>query len=232
MNLPIIAIRPEPGLSETLAAARERGLEVFGSALFEIRPVDWNTPPDDSFDGLLFGSANAIRHGGHAIERWRGRDAYVVGEKTARVARNAGFHIAHAGSGGLQSLLDQMAGLPHDDTQGFKLLRLAGEKHVPLIPPRGTTIQVRVVYRTVPLPMSESLAERLRKSGTIMLHSGEAAYHFASECDRMGVARGKLRLAALAPRIAEMAGTGWEQVVSVPVPQEDALLALARDICQ
>ena len=40
----LIAIRPEPGLSATLATARAMGLPIQGEPLFAIRPVAWTSP--------------------------------------------------------------------------------------------------------------------------------------------------------------------------------------------
>ena len=85
MTLPIIAIRPEPGCGATLAAGREAGLAVEAWPLFEVWPLAWDAPPADSFDALLLGSANALRHGGTALAAYRGKPAYAVGE--AKIGR-------------------------------------------------------------------------------------------------------------------------------------------------
>ena len=69
------------------------------------------------------------------------------------------------------------------------------------------------------------------QGATVLLHSGEAASHFAAECDRLGIARGIVRLAALAPRIAEAAGEGWRALAIAPQTRDRALLELARDMC-
>ena len=41
MTLPILAIRPEPGCSATVAAGRSVGLAIEACPLVEIRPVSW-----------------------------------------------------------------------------------------------------------------------------------------------------------------------------------------------
>ena len=90
----------------------------------------------------------------------------------------------------------------------------------------------RTVYRARPLRFTQNLAERLRGGGVVLLHSGEAAAHFAAECDRCGIPRTNLTLAALAPRILDRAGTGWASTAAAERPEDGALLALARDMCQ
>jgi len=65
----------------------------------------------------------------------------------------------------------------------------------------------------------------------VLLHSGAVAGHFAAECDRMGVDRGAIALAALAPRIAQSASDGWQSVAVAADPDDAALLSLAADMC-
>jgi uroporphyrinogen-III synthase len=81
------------------------------------------------------------------------------------------------------------------------------------------------------MPMPASLTHLLGTGALVLLHAGEAARHFAQECDRVGLARAGLVLASLAPRIALAAGSGWAAVASAPRAEERALLALARDMC-
>jgi uroporphyrinogen-III synthase len=102
---------------------------------------------------------------------------------------------------------------------------------VPLFPPLGIVLETRIVYDSAPVPMPSEMAETLGQGALVLLHSGEAARHFSAECDRLGVDRGRISLAALGPRIAEAAGTGWREVRATENPREAPLLALARDMC-
>jgi uroporphyrinogen-III synthase len=111
------------------------------------------------------------------------------------------------------------------------LLRLAGEEHVSLTRPLGIIVETRVVYRAEPLPMGDDFASALRSGGVVLLHSAAAARHLAAECDRQGVPRAALAVAALGRRIAAAAGEGWCEVRSAGAPRDAALLALARDMC-
>lgn len=221
----VVAIRPEPGLSATLARGRGAGLDIVGWPLFEIRAVEWEPPLAEGIDGLLIGSANALHLGGPALAGFKDKPVYAVGRATAEGARQAGFTVGAVGRGGLQEMLDALPRQPRT------LLRLAGREHVPLDPPLGTLIVQRVVYESVALPMPDDMAGELADGALVLLHSAAAAAHFARECDRLGIARSGLALAALGPRIAAAAGEGWREVRSAQEPGETPILALARDMC-
>jgi uroporphyrinogen-III synthase len=220
-----MAIRPEPGLSATLAAGRAAGLDMEGWPLFELRALEWKPPDPASIDALLIGSANAIRFGGPGLVAFKEKPVHAVGEATAEAAREAGFTVASVGEGGLQKLLGRLA------TRPLRLLRLAGAEHVPLVSPEGILLETRIAYRSAPLPMPGEMAEMLKEGALVLLHSASAARHFAAECDRLALPREAIALAALGPRIAAAAGAGWARLRSAEVPRETALLALAVDMC-
>jgi uroporphyrinogen-III synthase len=224
MSLPILAIRPEPGCSATVAAGRAIGLAIEPCPLSELRPLPWSLPPGE-FDGLLLGSANALRLGGSLVDNLVDKPVCAVGQTTADAARQRGFPVARIGESGLQALLDSLAG------ESLRLLRLAGRERVPLTPPPGITIETATVYKSHPFPLPEPTAELLRGGALVLLHSAAATRHFAAECDRLAVHRGDIRLAALGPRIGEAAGSGWAALRSADQPNEAALLALAREMC-
>lgn len=225
MTLPIITIRPEPGCAATVAAGRDAGLAIESWPLFEVRPLAWDAPPADSFDALLLGSANALRHGGAGLGAYRGKPAYAVGDATGRAAEAAGLELAATGRGVLQDLIDRQANLPP------RLLRITGAEHVPVTAPQGVTILTRIAYESVAQTLPPELAERLAGGALVLLHSAAAARHFTSECSRPGIVRERIALAALGPRIAAAAGDGWRSIRSAEEPREPALLALAADMC-
>lgn len=225
MSLPLFTIRPEPGLAATLAAVRAAGLDIRGTPLFEIRARAWEPPSPRSLDGILLGSANALRHAGAGLGAFRDLPVYAVGEATAKAAREHGLVVAQVGSGRLQGVVDGLAG------RELRLLRLTGVEHVPLRLPAGITVETRIVYDSVPIPMPAGFAAQLRAGGVVLLHSAVAARHFASECDRLEVPRAGLAIAAMAPRIRDAVGPGWREARTASALSEDALLALAQDMC-
>ncbi len=220
----ILAIRPEPGLSSTLEAARGMGLELVGQPLLEIAPLAWDFPAPESIDALLIGSANAILHGGDHLEKFAGKPVYAVGQTTADAARKAGFSVVAVGVGGLQTVLDTIS-------PPKRLLRITGAEHVPLDPPEGVLITKVIAYESRDLQMNTEVVSQLGARPLVLIHSAAAARHFATETDRLGLKRGDIGLAVLGPRIAEAAGSGWRSVHISAQPNDGALLEMARDIC-
>lgn len=225
MTIPLIVIRPEPGNAATVAEAEQRGLTAIAAPLFAIEPRAWEPPDPATVDALLVGSANAIRHAGAALQVFANKPVYAVGASTAQTVREAGLKVTQTGQGGLQELLDTLTG------QHLTLLRLAGEEHVPLAPPKGIELVTRIAYASVPQPLPERLIKPLETGAIALLHSAAAARHFASECDRLGLDRTPIALAALGPRIAEAASDGWRTLETAPEPTDAALLALAERMC-
>lgn len=222
----VFAIRPEPGLSATIAAGAACGLPIAGYPLSRIAPSGWTLPDLAGIDALLVGSANVFRHGGEKLQALAHLPVLAVGKASAKAAEGAGFKVAAIGTGGLQSLLDALE-------PGFNhLLRLAGEQHVALNLPAGRELTLRVVYRVQDTDIKPEFERELNKGALVLLHSAAAARHFAEECDRLGLDRSVIALAALGPRILEPVGEGWLSARSAVAPNEAALLALAQDMCQ
>ena len=222
----LFVFRPEPGLTVTLQTARSMDLDAAGCPLFKVEPVEWDMPAVDPFDGLLVGSANALRHAGPKLDKLIKLPVLAVGEATAEEAKDKGFMVSRTGKGGLQQLLDGMTGRTR------RLLRLAGEARVELAPPEGIFIDTAVVYRTVPLDITPDVAVKLQNGGVVLLHSGEAARRLRTECERLAVPLDKVTVAALAPRIADAAGEGWRAVHSARNAIDGELLELAGELCQ
>jgi uroporphyrinogen-III synthase len=222
----LIIVRPEPGATATLLAARALGLDAQAHPIFVVRPIPWAPVPREEVDAVILGSANAIRHGGAALNDLRGLPAYCVGQTTATVAQAAGFSVARIGTGGLQQVLHALA------PEHRRLLRLAGVSRVPLTLPPEVTMETRGVYASVPMPVGKRLDQALEQPAVVMLHSGEAADHFAAICTEALIDRSQISLAVIGPRVARMAGDGWARVETAQMPSDAALLALAREMCQ
>ncbi|MFC0206383.1 uroporphyrinogen-III synthase [Novosphingobium soli] len=224
--LRVLVLRPEPGAAATHAAARARGLRAEAFPLFAVRPLAWQPVPPGDVDALLLGSANALRHGGAALAAYRGLPAYAVGETTALAARAAGLEVVAAGAGGLQTLVEGLA------PRHRRLLRLAGRERVALTVPPGVSVTTREVYASEPLAPSPGLLAALSGPALALLHSGEAAARFAQVCEAAAIDRSQVALAAIGPRVAARAGTGWAALRCAAAPHDAALLALAVEMCQ
>ncbi len=222
----LVIIRPEPGASATLEAARALGLDASSFPLSEVQPRNWRMPDPADFDAILIGSANVFRAHQSWIEAFRHLPVHAVGQATAEAAREAGFEIGFIGKGGLQSVLDAHEG------QKIRYLRLSGSERVDLKPYRGMVIDTRVTYEVVHHPLPQELQQLLASGDClVLLHSAAAARHFASECDRIGLDRSSISLATIGPRVSAAAGEGWKELRHAPQPNDAALLALVADMC-
>jgi uroporphyrinogen-III synthase len=224
--VPLVVIRPEPGNAASVAAARQLRMEAHGFALFEIAPKSWEAVPPGQFDALLVGSAQVFRHGGRGLASLKDLPVYAVGEVTAQAAREAGFTVVHTGETNLQALIANL------DPAHRRLLRLAGEDRVAITLPKGAAMDERVVYASKARPFPPELTGLLGEPAILALHSAEAARHLAAQCVGHGIKRARLRIAALSNRIAAAAGDGWGEVAVAAYPEDKALLALARQMCQ
>lgn len=223
--IPVIVIRPQPGCDATVETARALGLDARGFPLFKVVAVEWDPPAPNSFDAIVLGSANAPRHAGPALAAYAGKPAYAVGAVTAEVARQAGLKVVATGVGGLKAVLNELA------PEHRRLLRLAGRERTMLIPPPPVSMQERVVYASKPLPLPDELRALLSAPALVLLHSAEAAHRFVALCDAHHVDRSNVALAALGPRVARAAGSGWAALLSAQAPNDAAMLALAQEMC-
>jgi uroporphyrinogen-III synthase len=212
----VLVLRPEPGASRTVEAARQRGLDPVSAPLFEIEPLAWEALEASRFDALLLTSANAVRHGGDELAKLRSLPVHGVGPATAEAARDAGFAIASVGSEGVEQLL---ASLPSD----LRLLHLAGQDRTDP-GDAAQAITVIPVYSARALP-SPDLAEA--EGSVALIHSPRAGRRLAElVANRDGIA-----IAAISSAAAEAAGVGWTAIEVADRPDDEALLALAARLC-
>ncbi len=233
----LIILRPEPGAQATLAAARARGVEAHAFPSFEIEAAAWDAPTPDHFDAVLAGSANAFRHGGFALESFSHLPVLAVGEVTAKAAKARGFEVERTGSGGLQTLLDDLPVDDPSDPQPRRILRLCGEVRTALSIKPHLSLEERVVYRTRALPMAEGLKSFLTqapsgKGNLAALHSAAAAKKLAEDCACHGLPKEHIGVLALGPRIADAAGDGWAKLHIAEQPSDGALIELAAQLCK
>ncbi|NBC37467.1 uroporphyrinogen-III synthase [Novosphingobium sp. FSY-8] len=236
MRAPVIIIRPAPGDAASLAAADALGLDAFAFPLFQAAPVAWTPPAPDTCDALLLGSANAVRLAGDGLDGLRLKPAWCVGDATAAAARAAGLSVAGVGAGGLQPLIDAHALRIAGETP--RLLRLAARDRVDLTPPPGVSIAERIVYASAPVPMPDTLGRLLQTHAlpgfVLLLHSAAAARHFIAQCERLHIPRHRIAAIAIAPRVTAACGdpADWAALATAPVAADQAMLALAAQMCQ
>ncbi len=215
----ILVLRPEPGAADTLRRLRERGLEAVAVPLFRVGPLAWEAPDPARFDALLLTSANAVRHGGDQLGKFRGLPVHAVGEATAQAARNAGFDIATSGDAGIERLLGSFE-------PNLRLLHLCGKDRREPAGARQAITPVAVYQATA----IENPDLGRAKDGVALIHSPRAGARFAS---LVGVPdRASIAIGAISDAAAQAAGEGWKAIEAAAKPSEEALLALAARLWQ
>lgn len=216
----LLVLRPEPGASATAARIVAAGHQPDLMPLFRLAPIYWSAPKPSLYDALLLTSGNAVRLAGARLGDLAALPAYAVGEATARAALTAGLNVRTTGTAGVAALL------PLATQAGDKrLLWLAGRDHIMLEPLPGMAIDIAIVYESEALPSPPDFIERVAEADAVLLHSPRAAAHFGWLCDRSGVARNGVTLAALSPAIAEAAGEGWAALFTAESPNDASLLS-------
>ena len=181
----LLVTRPDPQGEQTAAAFRACGHEVTIAPLLRIETLqtDFGSGP---WTAVVVTSANAIRamvtHRRHA--EVSALPMFVVGQRTAQVARDAGFANGVSADGDAGDLAALIArNLP----AGSSLLYLAGEDRATdlaaVLTPAGISVQTAVIYRAIAQEaLSDDALERLT-AGTIdgVLHfSRRSAAAFVS----------------------------------------------------
>jgi uroporphyrinogen-III synthase len=214
----LAVLRPEPGNAATVARVTAAGWQAIALPLFAVRALSWTAPDPADFDGVLFTSANAGRHGGAELARLRALPAFAVGENSAQAARAAGFDVKTLGAGDAAAIIAQARALGH-----VRLLHLGGQE-------RSIDIAGAIaVYASEPVPIAAADVGALVGS-IAMLHSARAAQRLSELVDSAGLARGALALVAISPPVAQAAGTGWRGLATAAAPRDDAMIAAAHTL--
>lgn len=223
MTLKLLILRPQPGADETAARARALGLEPIVAPLFTIRAVAWEPPAAGSFDAIMLTSANAARRAGAGLDAFRALPCYAVGEATAAAARDAGFGDVRIGPEDGVALLMMM------EADGIaRALHPCGADHVTLDPAELRIVRLPVYEARAVEALPSPAAAALTGHVVALLHSARAARQFGALVGD----RSRVTVAAISPRTARAAGTGWRRIAIAAEPRDHALLALAAKLCQ
>jgi len=231
----LFIVRPQPGADATAVKAQKAGFATCVAPLFHVEPVNWNAKKAERYDAILFGSANALRHGGPGLKEYRELPAYAVGATTAEEASRAGFDVVKQGSGGIDDLLPDLFSAGHKH-----VLRLTGRDHTEA-QAKGMVIETQIVYDAQAELLDSSLSSKLAavlndiqpdNNAVILLHSARAARHMSALVEAHGIDRTTIKLAAFGSAIAEAAGPGWADVAYAEEYRDEALLAVAEILCK
>ena len=221
--LPLLILRPEPGASRTAAAATALGLCPQIVPLFALTPTGWQVPDPGAFDALLLTSANAARLAGPGFAALAQLPCYAVGTATAAAARARGVDPVQVGTAGVQALVDAMV------ANGARaILWLAAADRSPLTAARARITPI-AIYAATAIADPPGWAAAAAQPAVALLHSVRAARRAATLA---GQARNHLIALAISDAVAMAAGPGWAGCAVATGPDDSAMLALARQLCQ
>lgn len=219
----LLVLRPEPGAGETLRRAASMGMEAMAYPLFAIEPVDWTPPDPAGFDALMLTSANAVRMAGEALGRYRHLPAYAVGKRTADALARAGFDRIEAGEADGDAVARKMA----EDGRRHAL-HLRGRDSAP-IDPGLLRITPVINYAASEQGDAAGLAAIMRPGMIALVHSARAGRRLAALTDER--LRPGISIVAISAAAQAACGNGWRAIASAERPIDEAMLALARHLC-
>lgn len=230
----VLVLRPKAPGQRTAARLSALGVEAVAAPVLRIEPTD--TPmPEGPFDALGVTSAAALHRMGRLPRAMKELPLLAVGERTALLAREAGFAHVHAAEGERHSLA-ALARLLFGGRTGARLLLALGQDHKPdtpaLLAGAGVEPVPWIVY-------AARAAETLPEPARAALEAGavDAAVHYsrrsaATACDLVAAAGLWPAFAALTHYAlsddvaAALKERGATRVLVAGRPHEDALLAL------
>ncbi len=220
----VLILRPQPGADESAARARALGLTPVVAPLFWIEPLDWQAPDPAGFDAVVLTSANAPRHAGAKLARFRHLPAFAVGEATAAAAAEAGFGEVRTGPADVGALTRMMV------EQGVRrAFHPCGADHVAPTSEGLSVTSIPVYWSAAAANLDSRAIAAIERGALALLHSPRAGQLFGS---LVGAARDGIRIAAISAAAAGAAGPGWRSVAIAERPRDQALLELAAKLCQ
>jgi uroporphyrinogen-III synthase len=227
----VVVTRPQTDGERTAAALEALGHEVLVAPLMRIESIAVDLT--GTWSAIAITSANAVRSVSAAAGTFKTLPVFAVGERSAEVARRAGFTQVSPANGDIKDLVRLVA----TSAVGAKapLLYLAGEDRtgdfVAQLAAHGIDAEMKVVYRTIAEVFPAVLAAAL-EAGDVdaVLHfSRRSAELFVEGARASGVAGSAedVRHLCLSSQVAEPLA-GASRVVIAARPEEAALIGLLR----
>ena len=239
----VLVTRPLPDGETTAADLRARGFDVVVAPMLRFEPFGFVDDADAAYGGVIATSANAVR----AIESQLANSPllklplFAVGERTAAIARAAGFGkvlSAEGDAGALRDLVVETAKAKKLKKKS-PLLYLAGEEISRDLPgelrEQGFEVVTHIAYRMVPaksLPGEVVDGFAAGRIEAVLHYSRRSARAFVEAARAGGVEISALALpqCCISANVAAILhDAGATQVTAAASPDENALFeALAR----
>ncbi len=194
----ILVTRPEPDNETTAAALRAKGFAVLRAPMLRFEPWAFHDDADARYGAVIVSSANALR----AIEsdlagsRLLALPLFAVGERSAEVARRAGFGDVAVADGSAAALRDLIVASVRAKTlkKASTLLYLAGADLAGDLAgelgERGFSVVTNTTYRMIPvqnLPQEAVDAFAANRIEAVLHYSRRSARAFVDAVRTAGV---------------------------------------------
>lgn len=234
----LIVTRPEPAASKTAEKLQALGHEVAVSPVLEIVVTDTKMP-NSNFSMIIITSASALR-----ILEKQGFDQslletaiYVVGDKTAKIARDIGFQNVHSAAGNALDLVELIKSrLDVSMIDKRSVLYICGEHSTSGftdgLSKLGLNIKVWVNYKANLVDQLTNISVDFLSSGDpvgILLYSARSARQFSKllECQKYSYIIENINVFALSRAVKNALSKDLQKVVEIADnPDERSLFAL------
>lgn len=231
----VLVTRPQPGAGDTARRLAGLGFEAVLLPLTETRAMDIPEPPEArDFDAVVATSGAALRHAPAGLLRDIAHlPIFAVGDRTAELARQAGFARAESAHGDSPALAAHVAQfLP----AGSRLAYLCGRVRTGALAERlrraGFEVTVVETYDTLPVERTDEAAVAAlggRPVDAVLLYSANAAVLFARllASHRIGALLRPARPLCISARTAQaLSPSAQDRAGIAATPDEAALLEL------
>lgn len=229
----ILVTRPEPGASETAAQLVRLGHQPMICPLLEIVYLDAPIAIGPDMAALVVTSPSGVR----ALARLTGgRDLplYSVGDRTADLARELGFHDVFSAAGDVNALADLIVREP--PRGAGRLLHISGQDVAGdlagLLHPHGIRLDRHIAYRAQPAMALDGQTMAALADGRVshvLLFSARTARCFVTLVEKAGLASvmAKLNALCISQTVAgAIEGPAWGEIKVAASPDAAHLLAL------
>lgn len=235
----VLLTRPRADSEPLAAALRDRGIDSLIAPLLEIVYIDGPALDLGGVQALLATSANGVRA---FARRSAERDlpVYAVGDATAREATESGFTTVRSAAGDVETLAERAIG--ETNPEDGAMLHPAGTRVAGDLAGRleaaGFIYRREVLYHAEAAAGLDAATRNALRQGDldgVMLFSPRTARTFVQlmrDADLEASAGGLTAWCLSAAVAAAATRLPWQDVVTAPRPDQDALLAAVTEFGQ
>lgn len=235
--MPVLLVtRPEPDASETARQIEALGIETRLAPLLEMKVLETALPPASGLGAVALTSANAVNALTirDALAPYLDLPAFAVGDRTARVAQDAGFSDVRSAAGTVEDLAGLLAAEKPAGAVFYPAAHHLSADLAGLLAPSGIEVMTTRVYDMQPVnDLPADIAAAL-ESGSIdgaLFYSRRTAETFTRLVRNLGLGdqvRAHVTALCLSENVAEpLVEARLPRIALADYSSAEAMLALA-----